>query len=183
VARKSRRQGPQASSTAAQKQKWTGYGVVGLLCAALGSGGTYLALKPALSAAASSRTTAADAALTQANSYEDQQQWPLAIIAYKQAIAGGLDNPDIRTDLGVAYFRSQQPKLALEQYLVAQRQNPNHENSLYNQGSVYAVSGDSPRAISLWQDYLKRFPTGIHAAEAKTLITELQAHGVAPTPK
>ena len=183
MARKSRRQAPQAPSWVAQKQKWTGYGVVGLLCAALGSGGTYLALKPALAAAATSRTTAAEAALTQANSYEDQQQWPLAIIAYKQAIAGGLDNPDIRTDLGVSYFRSQQPKLALEQYQVAQRQNPNHENSMYNQGSVYAVSGNSARAISLWQEYLNRFPAGIHAAEAKTLISELRAHGVSPVAK
>ena len=149
----------------------------------LGSGGTYLALKPALTAAAASRTSAAQAALTQGNSYEDQQQWPLAIIAYKQAIAGGQDNPDIRTDLGVAYFRSQQPKLALEQYQAAQKQNPNHENSLYNQGSVYAVTGNSPRAIALWQEYLKRFPAGVHAAEATTLIGEVQAHGVSPSGK
>lgn len=157
--------------------------MAGLLCAALGSGGTYLALKPALSAAAALRTSAAQAALTQADSSEDQQQWPQAIIAYKQAIAGGLDNPNIRTDLGVAYFRSQQPKLALEQYQTAQKQDPNHENSLYNQGSVYAISGNSVRAISLWQEYLKRFPTGVHAAEAKTLIGEVQAHGVSPVPK
>ena len=157
--------------------------MVGVLCLALGSGGTYLALKPALTAAAASRTSAAQAALTQGNNYEDQQQWPQAITAYKQAIASGLDNPDIRTDLGVAYFRSQQPKLALEQYQAAQKQNPNHENSLYNQGSVYAVTGNSTRAISLWQEYLNRFPAGVHAAEAKTLITEVQAHGVSPLGK
>ena len=183
MARKTRRQVPLPQPCRAEKHKWAGYGMVGVLCAALGSGGTYLALKPALTAAAALRTSAAQAALTQADSNEDQQQWPQAIIAYKQAIAGGLDNPNIRMDLGVAYFRSQQPKLALEQYQAAQKQDPNHENSLYNQGSVYAVSGNSARAISLWQEYLKRFPAGGHAAEAKTLIAEVQAHGVSPMPK
>lgn len=156
---------------------------MGVVCTMLGSGGTYFALKPALTTAAASRTTAAQTSLSQGNTFEDQQQWPQAISAYKQALAGGLDNPDIRTDLGVAYFRSQQPKLALEQYQAAQRQDPTHENSLYNQGSVYAVTGNSARAISLWQEYLKRFPSGIHASEARTLITEVQAHGVSPIRK
>ena len=144
---------------------------MGIACAALGSGGTYLALRPALAHSASSRALSAQAARDLGNAYEDQQQWPQAIAAYTQAIADGLDNPDIRTDLGVAYFRASQPKQALEQYQMAQRQNPQHENSLYNQGSVYAVSGDSARAIALWQDYLKRFPAGQHAAEARTLIS------------
>jgi len=178
VARKTRRQVPPAPNNGGVRPSWAGYLGIGLLCAALGSGGTYLALRPALAQSAASRTVTAQAARDLGNAYEDRQQWPQAIAAYNQAIADGLDNPDIRTDLGVAYFRASQPKQALEQYQTAQRQNPHHENSLYNQGSVYAVSGDSTRAIALWQQYLQRFPQGQHAAEARTLIAEVQAHGV-----
>ena len=182
MARKTRRSSQMSLSSnhgGAASKVWAGYMGVGVLCAALGSGGTYLALRPALSQATASRAVTAQAARDLGNAYEDRQQWPQAIAAYTQAITEGLDNPDIRTDLGVAYFRSNQPKQALEQYQTAQRQNPQHENSLYNQGSVYALSGDSARAIALWQQYLQRFPQGQHAAEARTLIAEVQAHGIA----
>ena len=155
---------------------------VGLVCAALGSGGTYLALRPALAQASSSRDLTAQAARDLGNGYEDHGQWPQAIAAYTQAIAGGLDNPDIRTDLGVAYFKSSQPQKALEQYALAQRQNPQHENSLFNEASAYAVLGDSKRAIAIWQQYLQRFPQGQHVADAKNFITAVQAHEQTPTP-
>ena len=154
--------------------------VAGLVCAALGSGGTYLALRPALAQAASSRSVSAQASRELGNGYEDHGQWPQAVAAYTEAIAGGLDDPDIRTDLGVAYFKSSQPKKALEQYVIAQHQNPQHENSLFNEASAYAVLGDSTRAIAIWQQYLQRFPQGQHVADAKKFIAEVQAHAPAP---
>jgi tetratricopeptide (TPR) repeat protein len=156
---------------------WPALVVVGLLCAALGSGGTYLVLRPALAQASAARGVTAQAARDLGNWYEDHGQWPQAVAAYTQAIAGGLDNPDIRTDLGVAYFKSSQPQKALEQYALAQHQNPQHENSLFNEGSAYAVLGDSKRAIAIWQQYLQRFPQGQHVADAKNFIAEVQAHG------
>ncbi len=155
---------------------------MGLACAGLGAGGTYLALRPALAQATISRATTAQAARDLGNAYEDRRQWPEAIQAYTQAIAAGLDNPDIRTDLGVAYFKSQQPQKALEQYSRAQSENPSHENSLFNEGSAYAVLGDSARAITVWQQYLQHFPQGQHVADAKNFIVTVQSHGLAPGP-
>ena len=155
---------------------------VGIACAAFGSAGTYLVLRPALAQASASRALGAQAARDQGNLLEDQGQWPGAIAAYEQAIAGGLDNPDVRTDLGIAYFKAGQPKKALEQYAEAQRQNPGHENSLYNQGIAYAVLGDTARAISVWRTYLQKFPQGQHVAGAQQLIAGVQAHGLAPAP-
>jgi tetratricopeptide (TPR) repeat protein len=154
--------------------------VTGLVCAALGAGGTYFALQPALAQAAQSRTMMAQTDRAQGDLEEDQGQWAQAIVSYQQAIAAGTDNPDIRTDLGVAYFKSNQPQKALEQYVIAQGQNPNHENSLYNEASAYAVLGDSSRAISIWRTYLQKFPNGQHVADAKNFIAEVQAHGVTP---
>ena len=159
---------------------WGGYAGVGLACLALGSGGTYLALRPQLAQASASRTAGAQASRDQGNALEDREQWAGAITAYEQAVAGGLDNPDIRTDLGVAYFKAGQPKKALDEYAEAQRQSPGHENSLYNQGIAYAALGDTARAISVWRSYLQRFPQGQHVAGARQLITQIQVPGVAP---
>lgn len=181
MARKTRRNAPPPTHKSGAGTRWLGYVAVGLACAALGSGGTYFALRPALAQAASNRSLSAQAARDQGNSFEDHGQWPQAIAAYTQAIAGGIDNPDIRTDLGVAYFKSSQPQKALEQYALAQRQNPAHENSLFNEASAYAVLGDSKRAASIWQQYLQKFPQGQHVADAKNFIVTVQAHGL-PSP-
>ncbi len=163
------------------------YAAVGIAGAALGSGGTYLALRPALAQAAQSRSvtapdpaSGAQADRLQGDQEEDQGQWAQAIASYQKAIAEGIDNPDIRTDLGVAYFKSSQPQKALEQYALAQRKDPNHENSLYNEGGAYAALGDSSRAIAVWHTYLQKFPAGQHIAGAKKLIAEVQAHGLTP---
>lgn len=133
----------------------------------------------------------AHAALNLGNWYEDQAgqaqnagNSALASVAYARsianyslAIADGLDNPDIRTDLGVAYYKSGSPQKALTQYQDAQKQNPAHENSLFNQGAAYAVLGQTPKALTAWQAYLRRFPHGQHVADAQQLISEVQAHG------
>lgn len=180
MARKIRRSAPPTPNNGGAGRRWGGYIAVGLACAALGSGGTYLALRPALALASSSRSQSAQASREMGNGYEDHGQWPQAAAAYTQAIAGGIDNPDIRTDLGVAYFKSSQPQKALEQYVIAQRQDPKHENSLFNEASAYAVLGDSKRAIAIWRLYLQRFPQGHHVADAKNFITTVQAHGLTP---
>ena len=77
----------------------------------------------------------------------------------------------MRTDRGSALRFSGQPRPALEQYQTAQRQNPRHENSLFNQGGIYALYLKQPdKAISVWREYLKRFPSGQSVAQARKLI-------------
>ena len=182
MARKTRRNALPIPNSGGAGKRWGGYIAVGLACAALGSGGTYLALRPALAQAASGRILTAQASRDLGNGYEDHGQWPQAVAAYTQAIAGGIDDPDIRTDLGVAYFKSSQPQKALEQYALAQRQNPQHENSLFNEASAYAILGDSARAVSIWRLYLQRFPQGQHVADARSFIAAVQARGLIPAP-
>ncbi len=168
------------SSPAGPRAGILGYILTGLLCALLGAGGTYLALRPALAQASQSRTQTAQANRELGNQQEDQGQWTQAIDSYQKAIAEGIDNPDIRTDLGVAYFKSSQPQQALEQYAAAQRQNPAHENSLFNEAIAYAKIGDPGRAIATWQAYLLKFPNGQHTAAAKSLIAAVQSHSLTP---
>ncbi len=120
----------------------------------------------------------AEAALTLGNYHydlaqSDQSQWPIAIAQYRVALAKGLDNPNVRTDLGNALRFSGEPQKALEQYQIAQKQDPRHEQSLFNQGGLWAQSLGSPgKGVAAWRLYLKRFPQGQSAAQAKQFIDQ-----------
>lgn len=104
--------------------------------------------------------SADDAAVVLGNFAYDHQRWSEAIRQYEQAIASGIDTADVRTDLGNALRFSGQPDKALEQYTIAQRMNPQHENSLFNQISLFTeILHEPTRAIPLCQEFIRRFPT------------------------
>ena len=114
-----------------------------------------------------------DAARTLANWNYDRQSWQHAIEHYQQAIALGADIPDVRTDLGNCYRFLGQPEKALEQYQVAQKENPQHENSLFNQISLYGeILHDNERADAVARDFLARFP---QSAKAESVRKRLQS--------
>lgn len=166
--------------------------ILGAFC--LGAGGMWLIMrtsssngpgKPPVERFASTPNTAppnvanmspADAARTLADWNYDRQNWPHAIEHYQEAIAKGADNPDVRTDLGNCFRFSGQPQKALEQYKIAQSQNPQHENSLFNQAGLFAeVLHDDQQALSIAQEFLTRFPHSPRAEEARQLISQIQA--------
>ena len=119
--------------------------------------------------------SAPQAALARGNWFFDHQNWPRAIAEYQTAIQSGIDNPNIRTDLGSAYRFAKQPGEAIKQYQIAQKQDPNHENSLFNQGGTYALSmGQTTKGIAKWKEYLKRFPNGESAAAARQLLQQAE---------
>ena len=118
----------------------------------------------------------AQAALASGNWYFDHMNWPRAIAEYQSAIKGGIDNPNVRTDLGSSYRFMKQPKQALEQYEIAQKQDPKHETSLFNQGAVYAFSmGQTAKGLAIWKETLQKFPNGINAEAARRLIKQAEA--------
>ena len=82
----------------------------------------------------------------------------------------------MRTDLGNCFRFLGQPQKALEQYEIAQKQNPQHENSLLNQAGLFAeVLHDSGRAEALAREFIARFPQSSRAASARKLIDQLEA--------
>lgn len=114
-------------------------------------------------------------ALTLGNWYYDHEAWPQAVENYRRAIEQGIDNADVRTDYGSALRFSGQPQKALEQYQVAQKQDPRHENSLFNQGGLFASDMKQPaKGIAVWREYLKKFPNGQSVSAAKQLIAKTQ---------
>jgi tetratricopeptide (TPR) repeat protein len=162
--------------------------LVGLAAFALGAGAMWLALREShpsttqSSAIGAAETRAedppevshlapADAATTLANWNYDRQNWSHAVEHYQQAIALGRDNPDVRTDLGNCFRFLGEPQKALDQYEIAQRENPQHENSLFNQAGLFAeVLHDSKRAQAAARQFIARFPQSPRAEAARKLI-------------
>jgi hypothetical protein len=122
-----------------------------------------------------SQLAPAEAAKTLGDWNYDRHNWTHAIDHYQEAIADGADNPDVRTDLGNCFRFIGEPHRALEQYQIAQTENPMHENSLFNQAGLYAeVLHDDQRALAIAREFLKRFPQSDRAAAARQLISKLQ---------
>jgi tetratricopeptide (TPR) repeat protein len=122
-----------------------------------------------------SQLAPAEAARILGNWNYDRHNWAHAIEHYQEAIANGANNPDVRTDLGNCFRFIGQPQKALEQYQIAQTENPMHENSLFNQAGLYAeVLHDRQRALATAHEFLKRFPQSERAAAARQLISNLE---------
>jgi tetratricopeptide (TPR) repeat protein len=100
-----------------------------------------------------------DAAVVLGNFAYDHQRWAEAIRRYQEAIASGIDTADVHTDLGNAFRFSGQPEQALQQYTIAQKLNPQHENSLFNQISLFTETLNEPaRAVPICEEFMRRFP-------------------------
>ncbi|MGC3989759.1 MAG: tetratricopeptide repeat protein [Chthoniobacteraceae bacterium] len=163
---------------------WATVALFSLLCAGLSSMFTWNLLSQKRQSAPTPVTTAATQvvptpppmvqdSVSLGNWYYDRQQWTNAIAAYEQAIAGGTDNPDVRTDLGNSYRFIGQPQKALEEYQIAQRQDPQHENSLLNQASLYSQVLHNPaKAAEAAREFLQRFPNSVSADAARQLLLD-----------
>lgn len=93
------------------------------------------------------------------NVYYDHKMWSEAIRYYQQALDLRPDNPDVRTDMGTAYFYSGFPDKALEQFNQALKKSPNYANTLFNLGIVRREAyKDNAGALAAWDKLLKNNP-------------------------
>jgi len=160
-----------------RRQSLWNYVLTVIVSGALGAGVTWMftsqrsspEVRPALSSTALpaspdaapnvSGMSSGEAAVALGNFAYDHQRWPEAIRRYQEAIANGIDSADVHTDLGNALRFSAQPEQALNQYTIAQKLNPQHENSLFNQISLFTEALNQPaRAVPICEEFIRRFP-------------------------
>jgi len=160
-----------------RRQSLWNYVVTVVVSAAMGAGLTWLIISqrssseshPAASSPPAAMSNAppdvsgmsvGEAAVVLGNFAYDHQRWAEAIRRYQEAIASGIDTADVHTDLGNAFRFSGQPEQALNQYRIAQKLNPQHENSLFNQISLFTEELNEPvSAIPICEEFIRRFPS------------------------
>lgn len=117
------------------------------------------------------------AALTElGNIYFDASQWPTAIDYYTRALNETPANPDMRTDMGIAYYYSGDPDRALKEFDHALKDDPRHAQTLFNVGVVKMNGKNDPKgAIVAWESLLKIDPTYRDRAKVESMLAEARS--------
>ena len=125
--------------------------------------------------------TPSQGAVTLGNWYFDHHDWAKATEQYRKALSLGLDNADVRSDLGSALRFNNRPEAAAAEYEIAQQENPGHENSLFNLAMLSLQSLNQPdRAIALLEQFRTRFPRSGAIPRVDELLQEARKRGTSP---
>jgi cytochrome c-type biogenesis protein CcmH/NrfG len=111
------------------------------------------------------------------NVYYDGQQYQNAIQYYARALAIHPENPDVRTDMGTAYWYTGNPDKAIEAMRTALKYRPGHAQSLFNLGWVlWQGKADPKGAIAAWQELLKANPNYPQKQQVEQYIAKAKEH-------
>lgn len=110
------------------------------------------------------------------NIYYDTQNYRDAIGYYSKSLAVKED-PNVRTDMGTAYFYSGDSDTALAEFAKVLKSNPNFENALFNTGMVkFQGKMDVNGAVAAWEQILKNNPNHPKRAQIEQLIANARQH-------
>lgn len=102
------------------------------------------------------------------NMFFDAEQYPQSITWYEQALALNPADPNVSTDLGVAYYYTNQPDRALAQFEKSLATDPRHIKTLLNVGIVRAFGkNDLPGAAKAWEEVVAISPDSPEGQAAK----------------
>lgn len=111
------------------------------------------------------------------NLYYDGQQFPNAIQYYERALVIHPDNPDVRTDMGTAYWYTGNAEKALTAMETSLKYRPGHPQTLFNQGWVRWQGKQDPKgAIEAWQQLLKANPDYPQRQQVEQYIAKAKEH-------
>lgn len=117
------------------------------------------------------------------NDYFDLEQPQKSINAYGKALEIEPNNPNILTDQGIMFRKVGWYDKALVNFEKAGKIDPNHLQSLYNIGLVYATDLKQPeKAISYWRRYLQLDSSSQTAMQIKSMMAQ-PANSIAPAMK
>lgn len=111
------------------------------------------------------------------NLYYDGQQFPSAIQYYERALVIHPDNPDVRTDMGTAYWYTGNPEKAVVAMETSLKYRPAHPQTLFNLGWVRWQGKQDPKgAIEAWQQLLKTNPDYPEKQKVEQYIAKAKEH-------
>jgi cytochrome c-type biogenesis protein CcmH/NrfG len=100
-----------------------------------------------------------DALVKLGDLYYDGQQFPNAIQYYERGLAIHPENPDVRADLGTAYWYTGNADKAVAEMETSLKYKPGHPQTLFNLGWVkWQGKADAKGAVAAWQKLLKANP-------------------------
>ncbi|MDH4066370.1 MAG: tetratricopeptide repeat protein [Acidobacteriota bacterium] len=109
------------------------------------------------------------------NVYFDAEQYPDAITWYEQAVAIANSDPNVSTDLGVAYYYTNQPDRAIRQFEHSLSLDPKHTKTWLNMGIVRAFGKqDLKGAAEAWEQVVAIAPNSPEGQAAKKGLEGLQ---------
>jgi cytochrome c-type biogenesis protein CcmH/NrfG len=109
------------------------------------------------------------------NDYFDLHQAQSAVDAYAKALALAPGNPDVLTDQAVMYRQLGAFDKAIANLKQATKLNPNHAQSFFNLGVIYAQDQkDNDDAVKAWTKVIEIAPSSPQAAQAKLFIEGLK---------
>lgn len=130
----------------------------------------------ALTAVAAQQPTSATPRIELANLYFDSERYTEAIQWYGEALKLAPKDVNVSTDLGVSYYYTNQPDLALAQFEESLKIDPSHVKTLLNQGIVLAFGKqDLAGAEQSWQRVMELAPTSPEGQAAKRALDSLRA--------
>jgi len=111
------------------------------------------------------------------NVYYDTGQYPDAIKYYEQSLSQNPKATDVRTDMAVAYFYTDNVDKALSEVDIVLKQDPKHANALFNQGMfLWKGRMDVAGAIASWKKLLVVSPNFERRTEVETYIAQAEKH-------
>jgi cytochrome c-type biogenesis protein CcmH/NrfG len=111
------------------------------------------------------------------NLFYDGQQFPNAIQYYERALVIHPDNPDVRTDMGTAYWYTGNAEKALTAMETSLKYRPGHPQTLFNLGWVRWQGKQDPKgAIEAWQQLIKANPDYPEKQQVEQYIAKAKEH-------
>jgi tetratricopeptide (TPR) repeat protein len=108
--------------------------------------------------------------------YFDAEQYPQAITWYEQAMALDDRDPNLSTDLGVAYYYTNQSDRAIAQFTHSLSLDARHTKTLLNMGIVRAFGKqDLAGAQEAWEQVVAIAPSSPEAQAAQKGLDGLKA--------
>jgi len=118
-----------------------------------------------------------DALVKLGDLFYDGKQFPGAIQYYERALVIHPDNPDVRTDMGTAYWYTGDADKAITELQTSLKYRPGHPQTLFNLGWVRWQGKTDPKgAVEAWEQLLKANPDYPQRQQVEQYIAKAKEH-------